>query len=205
MRLSETDRERIERAVAEAEARTGAEIVVMVAEDVTDPRAWEVTVAAVLALALPGLLLAFETVPALVIWLAQLVLFVALSVLLPVVGAGRRLMGAERRAAAVRAAAEAAFFARGLRNSSRRAAVLIFVALAEREAHVLWDDAAGAVGEGQWRGVAGDLARGMRGGAAVEALCQAARRAGELLAGRFPRSTDDANELPDVIVERRAD
>ena len=74
--------------------------------------------------------------------------------------------------------------------------------MAEREAHVLWDDAAGAkVGAGQWRGLAGDLARGIKAGDAVGALETAAGRAGDLLAPHFPRREDDTDELPNVVID----
>ena len=78
--------------------------------------------------------------------------------------------------------------------------MLIFVSMAEREAHVLYDDAAGAkVGPAQWRGLAGGVARGIKAGDAGGALAAAATRAGDLLAPHFPRAEDDGNELPDVV------
>ena len=201
MRFTEEERTRLEEAVRAAEATTGAEIVVMVVDGVTDYRAAEMTLAGVAALVLPGVLLPFSFVPALWIWLVQLVLFVVLAVLLPLLAGGRRLVGRARVERDVRAAAEAQFFARGLRNTTRRAAVLIFVAPEERCAVLLYDDAAAAVGEGQWRGVAGGLARGMKGGAPVMAIEEAVGTAGRLLSGHFPRGADDADELPNVIIE----
>ena len=154
------------RAVAAAETRTGAEVVLMVVRRATDTRTAEMTAAAILALAVPAALLPFAqraprsssgSLSSSPSWLA--------AVLLPATGA--RASAAQPRNSrsvdAVRAAAEAQFFSHGLRNTDERAAVLIFVSMAEREAHVLFDDAAGAkVGPAQWRGVAGDLARGIK-------------------------------------------
>ena len=201
MRFTDEEKAQLEAAVQAAEATTGAEIVVMVVDGVTDYRAAEMTLASIAALVLPGALLPFSFVPALWIWLAQLVLFVILAVLLPLLAGGRRLVGRARVERDVRAAAGAQFFARGLRNTSRRAAVLIFVAPEERCVELLYDDAAGAVGEGQWRGVAGALARGMKGDAPVAAITAAVAEAGRLLAARFPREANDADELPNVIIE----
>ena len=198
--FSEAEEARLREAVAGAEARTGAEVVLMVVRRSTDYRAAEMVAAGAASLALPAVLLPFEGVPALVIWLAQLVLFVVLALALPAGDAGVRLAPRERRSADVRAAAEAQFFGHGLRNTRDRAAVLLFVSMAEREAHVLYDDAAGAkVGAGEWRGLAGELARGIRGDA-VGAMARAAGRAGDLLAPHFPRQGDDEDELPDVVI-----
>ena len=200
--FTEDERERLTAAVRAAEARTGAEIVLMVVRRATDFRAGEIAAAALAALSLPAALLPFGEVPALLIWIAQLVLFAGLGALLPRLGAGARLAGAERRGRAVRAAAEAQFFSRGLRNTEDRAAVLIFVAMAEREAHVLYDDAAGAaVGPAQWRGLAGDLARGIRAGDPLGAMTAAAARAGDLLAPHLPPRADDADELPNLVTD----
>lgn len=199
--FTDDERQALKDAVTAAEARTGAEIVLMVVARSLDTRTAEMTAAAVTALALPALLLPFQTVPALVIWLAQLVLFVVLATLLPMIDASSRLIGRERRTAAVRAAAEAQFFNHGLRNTAERAAVLIYVSMAEREAHVLYDDIAGTkVGPAQWRGLAGDLARGIKAGDAPAAMQRAATRAGDFLAPHFPRREDDTDELPNVII-----
>ena len=195
------ERAAVEAAVAEAERRTGAELVVMATARATDYRAEEMTAAAIAALSLPALLLFDASIPALTIWVAQLVLFVTLGFLLPLLRFGRFVVGERRLAADVRSAAEAEFFAHGLRNTGTRAAVLIYVAKDERRVEVLCDDAAAeAVGEAEWRGLAGDLARRMKAGEMAAGLEAAARRAGDLLAPHFPRASDDENELPDVIV-----
>ena len=200
--FTDEEQARLRAAVEAAEARTGAEIVVMAVRRSTDRKAAEMAAAGAAALALPTALLPFPEVSALVIWLAQLVTFVLLAILLPALDIGARLIGPERRAAAVRRAAQAQFFSHGLRNTGERAAVLLFVSMAEREAHVLWDDAAGSkVGAGQWRGLAGDLARGIKAGDTVQALEAAAGRAGELLAPYFPRREDDRDELPNVVID----
>ncbi|MBB4659811.1 hypothetical protein [Parvularcula dongshanensis] len=199
--FEEEERERIEAAVAEAETRTGAEIVVMVVRHATDYRTVEMTAAGIAALTLPAVLLPFPSVPALMIWLCQLVLFAILGVVLPAVGVGRRLVGKARLARDVRAAAEAEFFAHGLRDTGERAAVLIYAAMAERSVEVLCDTRASEViGRGEWRGLAGDLARRLKAKQPIEGLTEAAARAGDLLAPHFPPGSGTGNELPDVIV-----
>ena len=199
--FSPEEHARLEAAVADAEARTGAEVVLMVVRASTDGRAIEAILAAAAALAVPAVLLPFAGVSALVIWLVQLAAFAGLFVLARAVGLGVRLTPRAVREAQVRAAAQAQFFAHGLQGTRARAAVLIFVSMAEREAQVLWDEAAGrAVGPAEWRGVAGELARGIRTDR-VRALEGAASRAGDLLAAHFPPAEDDTNALPDVIVE----
>ena len=199
--FTQDERARLDAAVADAEARTGAEIVLMVLRRATDTRSAEMVLAALLALGLPAALLPFPEVPALVIWLAQLVSFVAFAVLFPVFDLGVRLLPQDRLRREVREAAEAQFFAHGLRNTKERAAVLVLVAWAERQVEIVWDDRAGeAVGPAEWRGVAGTLARDLKAGGRTDALCAAAARIGDLLSGPFPRGSGDENELPDVIL-----
>ncbi|GGY52057.1 TPM domain-containing protein [Parvularcula lutaonensis] len=202
--FTEEERERLEKAVAAAEARTSAEIVVMVKRGATDYAAVEVMAAAIASLALPAALLPFTAIPAFVIWVAQLALFAILAILLPMVSAGRFLVGRERVARDVRAVAEAEFYAHGLRRTSKRAAVLLMVAMREHRIEVLADDAAQAVidsiDRADWEEIIGRLAARLREGAVVEGLEDAVSLIADALETRLPPEEGKADELPNVIV-----
>jgi putative membrane protein len=194
------ERAELETAVAEAEARTSAEIVVMVVRSATDYRTAEIMAAAIASLALPAALLPFTAIPALVIWVAQLALFVGLALLLPALTAGRFLVGRSRIGEDVAARARAEFFAHGLRRTEKRAAVLIFVALGEHMVEILPDDAAAkAVSQEGWDQLAHDLAAAIKGGNLVGGLKAASAQTADLLSGEMPAGEDKRDELPNVI------
>jgi putative membrane protein len=198
--FSEEERTQLEAAVAAAEAKTSAEIVVMVVRSATDYRQVEILTAAIASLALPAFLLPFTAIPALVIWIAQLAVFVALALLLPALSAGRLLVGPSRVAADVAARARAEFFAHGLRRTEQRAAVLLFVALGEHKVEILPDDAAATtVGQEEWSEVARHLAAAIKSGDLLGGLKQASARTAELLTEHLPAGEGSRDELPNVI------
>ena len=86
--ISDADRARIADAIRAAEARTSGEIVCVLAQSSVQPGALPVLMAAVAALALPWLLLAFTDFAVARILLLQALVFLLLLVL--VVAAGRR-------------------------------------------------------------------------------------------------------------------
>lgn len=200
--MDEAGEQKIREAVAAAEAKTSAEIVVMVVKKATDYRALEILVSAMIALAVPAVLLPFLSISAQTIWVAQIGAFVALTLLAQATSAGRFLAGPKRFARDLRAAAEAEFFAHGLRRSSRRAAVLVFVALREHRIEIVCDDAAvSAVPEERWAAVASHLGESLKRGELVSGLENATGEIAELLAPHHPHDPDGDNELPDLIVQ----
>lgn len=199
--ITEEEASRLERAVQQAESRTSAEIVLMVRRSATDYAAVETMAAAIASLALPAALLPFTSIPALVIWIAQLLLFAALAILLPMVSAGRWFVGRGRVVRDVEATARAEFFAHGLRRTSRRGAVLVFVAMREHVVDVIADDgASAAVDDGTWADVAAMLAARIRDGDVVGGLEATAGRIADLLAEKLPPDDGSGDELPNLIV-----
>jgi putative membrane protein len=59
------------------------------------------------------------------------------------------------------------------------------------------------VQEGTWDEVIGILTNGLKSGNACDGFCKAIERCGEILAGHFPRSGDDRDELPNKLVTER--
>lgn len=190
------------RAVVDFEARTAAELVVVV-----EPRAGHYlhvgvvfgALAAVLGLAF---LLYGEPSFALHWFIVDPVL---VGLLAGWLGSGwspieRALTPAKRRAAWVLRAARAAFVARGVADTRGRTGVLVYVAVGERQVVVLADLGVRlAVPTAAWdRAVAplqAAVARGERAIAVAPRLAALAEVCGEHL----PRQADDVNELGDEV------
>lgn len=138
-KLSETELNRIEAAVAEAEATTAAEIVCVVTKHSEDFRSIGLGWAAFLSLAVPWILLLLTPWPVTVLLFAQLATFLMLALLLTQTQA---FLWFVPRSWAHREAAQAAreqFFIHGMHRSSDRLGVMLYVSLAEHYAEVLVD------------------------------------------------------------------
>ncbi len=114
-----------------------------------------------------------------------------------VLGVKRWLTPRRTRRRAVRTAARAAFYDKGIRRTSGRTGLLLYVSIAERMAEVVIDDAVDeATPAAEWaRAVAEIDAAVARGGVAARAFAALA----PALAAAMPRSADDVNELSDDL------
>jgi putative membrane protein len=198
--ISEADRARIADAIRAAEARSSGEIVCVLAQSSVQPGALPVLIAAVVALALPWLLLAFTDFAVARILLLQALVFLLLLVLLllPPVAAAL-LPRRARRAAAYRAAAEQ-FVVRGIARKQERSGILIFVSLAERYARIMADEGIAArVPQAEWQAAVDVLVLHMREGRIAEGFIGAIGLCSEVLAVHFPRAPESSSELPDRI------
>ena len=200
MDISAQDRERISRAIRAAEARTTGEIICVLARSSSDTPALPILVAAVAALALPWLLVAFTAMTVHGILLAQILVFSALLVILFLPRVRVALVpGKTRRAVAHRVAAEQ-FVARGIARKKDRSGILIFVSLAERYARIIADDGIAArVTQSEWQGAIDALVAHMRDGRIAEGFITAIDVCGNALAAHFPRNEASRDELPDRI------
>jgi putative membrane protein len=188
----------IEAAVRGAERTTSGEIVPVVVER-SDPYAdVRIGAAAIVALALGGVFLAFA--PSHSAWLVptQICVFAALCWAFgwrPLLGlVAPNPLFAER----VHRAASLAFHEAGLVETRDRTGILIFVSLLERRVQVLADRGIHLrVEDGTWDGVVLRIVAGIRVGQADQGLIDGIRLCGEILARHFPPRSDDANELPD--------
>jgi len=200
MSISAQDRERVSAAIRAAEAKTSGEIVCVLAQTSSDATALPILVAALVALALPWLLVAFTAMPVNLILLLQVVVFFALAVLLcqPRVRVALAPRAA-RRAIAHRMAMEQ-FMIRGIGRKKDRTGVLIFVSLAERYARIIADQGiAVRVPQAEWQGAIDALIAHMSGGRIADGFIAAIEACGEVLASHFPRSETSRDELPDRI------
>ena len=220
--LSLNDHVRVSAAVHAAEQGTAGEIVTITADasdSYNDVALWWATGTAVVAVAtlaafpgfyanLLGLMsngwgAEFSVAVALELALALLVLIFAIVrlslnyhplrfVLTP------RIIRAQR----VRARAVGYFKVGAESRTSGRTGILIYVSLAEHIAEIIADEAIhGKVPPAAWGDAMADLIAEIRQGRLADGMIAAVRDVGKILAEHFPRADDDANELPDRLIE----
>jgi putative membrane protein len=215
--LSKQDRDAVEAAVAEAEARTSAQIVVAVA-----PRSGRYHRAADwfgLALSLVAVGAAWvlwqELGPAradwqtgqeprlglawvLLIFAAWFVIGSAAATRWPVLA--RPFVTRDELHGSVRRRGFEAFHQLHVARTRRAMGVLIYVSLFERMVWVCPDDGIAAkLGSDQWKPVSDVIAEGFRSGRPGPALVAAVRKAGQTLADHAPGDGRGINELPDAV------
>jgi putative membrane protein len=207
--FSQQDRERIKKAVDEAEGKTSGEIVPYVVQE-SDPYAeafWKggtflgVIVLATLAFLHEALgLLPFLSVA----WLLILGFagFIAGMGLVRYGPAIKRLFAGEdlmERRVSTRAAV--AFIDEEIFNTRDRTGILLFVSMVEHKVLVMGDAGINArVAENAWEDVVQTIVRGIRGGKTAEGLIRAVEQCGHLLELRgVAIRPDDRNELPDHL------
>jgi putative membrane protein len=189
MNLSKEDYDRVAAAIHSVKARTSGEIVCVLAQTSSRTTALPVFIAAVVALALPWMLTAFTAMTVFRILSLQTFAFFLLLIPLGLPSVQAALMPRKARRARAHQAALEQFVSRGLGGRSDRAAVLIFVSLAERYARIIADDElARRVPQSDWQGVVDALVAHMRDGRIADGFITAVNVCGSHLAKHFPRT-----------------
>jgi len=199
MTMSPQDRQRISEAIGAAEAKTSGEIVCVLAQTSTGTTALPVLIAAVVALALPWLLVALTAMTVHRILSLQVIVFAGLLIVLWLPRVRVALMPRKARRAVAHRSAMEQFNLRGLAGNNR-AGILIFVSLAERYARII----AGAgiaerVPQAEWQAAVDALIVHMRDGRIADGFVAAIERCGEKLAMHFPDTESGKHPLPDRI------
>jgi putative membrane protein len=200
MTVTAEDRDRVSRAIREAETRTSGEIVCVLARASSDYATMPLVWTMIVTLAAPWALLFLTQWAVERMLLAQLAICaVALLVFsapaIRVALTPRRV----RRAHAHQLAAEQ-FFTRGVMRSSRRSGVLIFVSLAEHYARIIADEAVAAkVPQGEWQAAVDALTAHMREDRIADGFVAAIEACGVILARELPSTAGEPNELPDRL------
>lgn len=198
MTLTQEDVDRIGAAIRDAEQRSSAEIVCVLARRSSDyayvPALW----AAFLALVAPWLLVASTNLSVRAILCAQALVFIVAALVFSFPPLRFALVPAPvKRARAHRAALEQ-FFTRGVANTKSRAGVLIFVSLAERYARIVADEAVAAyIPQEGWSATLDRLCEDMRAGEVGSGFVAAIEECARLLAPYAPPVGRD--ELPNKI------
>jgi putative membrane protein len=200
MSVSEQDRARIASAIRAAEAKTSGEIVCVLARTSTDAAALPVLLAAVVALALPWVLIEVTDMSVERILVLQAAVFIALAVVLCLPRVRVALVPrAARRHVAHRVAMEQ-FAMRGIARKKERTGILIFVSLAERYARIIADEGIAArVSQSEWQNAVDSLIAHTRDGRIAEGFIAAIDACGKVLAAHFPHTETSRDELPDRI------
>lgn len=200
MTMTAQDLDRVVAAIAEAERRTSGEIVCVVTRRASTYGYFPLVWSAMAALALPLALIAFTELSAQRIYLAQMALFAAGFALLSLPALRPAIVPRTiKRARAFQAAVEQ-FHIRGLAGTRARTGLLVFVALEERYARIVVDEAvAGAIDQREWQGAVDRLVAGARAGRLAEGCVAAIEACAAILSRHFPPRDDDVNELPDKV------
>lgn len=199
--IDEADRARIRTAIERAELRTSGEIYVVVARQSGDYRLVPIVWALIAALILPVILIAFTSLSAGSIYLAELVVFVAVALILSLPAILPRVVPGNVFREHGHARAVEQFLAHGLTNTEGRTGVLVFVSLAERYAEIVADTGIAAkVSQDVWDDLIGRLTAEIAAGRLAEGLIGAVERAGGVLAEHFPSMPGDRNELVNDVV-----
>lgn len=226
MLLSSDDRERIQLAVRDAEARTGGEIVCVVADEASDYSEVPLIWAAAIALAAPSIPLTLMSViitvrqvfhgweasewvsaQSLVQGMAMLAtmqfgLFVAIALLAFIPGVRRFLTPASLKRGYVRRRAFEQFVGKGLTGTHDRAGVLIYASLQDRCAELIADKGIDAkVEPGAWQKIIAKLISDIKAGRSTDGFVSAIQECGDHLARHFPPQSPNPNELPDSVTE----
>ena len=202
--FTDDEKERIEAAVREAEARTSGEIVPMVVDASYDYHRAEILGGGLFSLAL-GVTLSWAFGGSSVwIFLPIFVLtyfpFKLLIHNLPALK--RRLLHPAEMAAEVEEKTLVSFLERGLHDTRDHTGILILISLFERRVHVLADRGIDkSVPPETWQEIVVMVTAGIRENRTCEALCAAIKRCGDLLEKNFPIKADDTDELPNLILE----
>ncbi len=200
--LSQSDEKRIEAAVAQAELRTSAELVVAVVPRSDDY--WRGRVLLALAWALSAGLGFLHWQPwsepalSLLVEVAVGALAFALSGWAPLL---RLLVSTAESERAVQSRAFQLFAQRGLHGTKGRTALLIFVSELEHRVVLLGDHSLHAeLGQSGWDAEVAHLVGRIREGRACEGLEEVIQHLEPKLEAVAPREHSDVNELPNSVL-----
>lgn len=199
--LSDEQRQRVSRAISDAESGTSGEIIAVVAEASNTyyyvPFMW----AAMAALIVPWPLIHFTWMTVQWIFLIQLLVFLALLALLWPRWTRAALVPKSIRQTHVKRRATEQFLAQNLHTTAGRTGVLVFVSIAERHAVILADHAIDSkVEAGAWQKIVEQLTREIGDGRAADGFVHAIAEIGRRLTEHFPPGVPDPNELPNHLI-----
>jgi putative membrane protein len=136
------------------------------------------------------------------IYLVQLVVFIAAALVLSLPAIRFHIVPRRTRHERAHISALRQFYAQGLHQTENRTGVLIFASLAERYAEIVADGGINAKVTPQvWDQAIAALIDGMKHGRAGDGFVAAVAQCGAVLAEHFPPGALNRDELPNRLVE----
>ncbi len=199
--LSEQEQARVRDAVRRAESATSGQFVTVIASAAEGYRFIPTLVAALVALAIPGIgLLAgigYER-----LYAYQVAAFFGLLFAFRWMPLRIKLIPEPVKFRRASRLAREQFMTLGLHRTPNRAGVLFFVSAAESYAEILADEGvARLVDERVWRQIVDEYLATVRRGHVGEGMVTAIDRCTELMAKHFPPGEEEPNRLPDHLIE----
>jgi putative membrane protein len=199
--ISTDDQARLAHAISDVEDDTSGEVVLVLAEQAGRYRAIPLLWALLAALVTPWPLIWLTAIGTSRIFLIQLAVALALSLVLSWPKLRYALVPRSIKRAQGHEAASREFLRRGLTRAREKTGVLIYLALAEHHAEILADTGiADRVDAEIWADIVADLTGAIADGRMTEGLIEAIRRTGAILAEHAPPRLDDVDELPNKVI-----
>lgn len=199
--ISEADHQRIVDAIRAAEAGTSGEIFCVLERASSDYRLVPIAWAALLALAVPLPLIYLTNWPAGIIYLLQLIAFIATVFVLSKPAIRFRIVPKRTKQDRAHAEALRQFWAQGLHLTEHRTGVLIFVSAAERYAEIVADSGIDQrVTPDVWEHAIASLVDAVKDGRPGDGFVAAVQECGAVLAKHFPPGAINRDELPNRLV-----
>lgn len=201
--LTKEQKDKITKAVAEAEKKTTGEFVSVIANRSDPyhliPALW----AALLALSLPALLeVTTRWLTMKEIYLAQIAAFAVLNLIFLIPPIKIRLIPRHIKKERAHKKAMEQFLLQGLSGTKERSGILLFVSLAEKYVEIIADRGINEkVAPGEWQKTIDQFVANVKKGHITEGFIQAIQSCTRILTLHFPGQKDDVNELSDMIVE----
>jgi putative membrane protein len=199
--ISGDEQARLAGVIGDVEDETSGEIVLVIAEQAGHYRAVPLLWAMLAALVTPWPLLWLTNISTSRIFLIQLGVALAFSLVLSWPKLRFALVPRSIKHAQAHEAASREFLRRGMTRTREKTGVLIYLALAEHHAEILADTGvADRVDPEAWAGIVADLTAAIGDDRMIEGLEQAIRRTGAILAEHAPPRLDDVDELPNKVI-----
>jgi putative membrane protein len=201
--LTEADKAKIRDAIKAVELNTSGEVVTVIAGACDDylyiPTLW----AALLALALPGLVLLSN------LWLEyawlyslQVLVFFLLAALFRIPAIKLRLVPRVIKHQRASRVAREQFFLQNLHHTRQRTGILLFVSTAENYVEIIADKGINDVVPAHtWEDIVARFVTAVRQGQYTQGFLAAIGACGTVLQEHFPAPQDNPDELPNHLVE----
>ena len=201
--LSESDRNRIETATTALEAKTSAELAVVVARQCHDYGAYPFLWASAAGLCAGGLLaVVWAAARATDVILIEGIVFALSYLALHFTGLGIALIPTHLKLLHARRLAAAEFATLVAQRTAGRTGLLLFVAIAERHVEILVDHGIDKqVPKEQWRSIVDRFGASDGRGTITDRIVTAIDRCAAILAKHLPPSGPQRNEIPNRVSE----